>query len=184
MFAFAVLCEAAKLPKCEDSDPPCVYKGITPQPACLGSNATVNIVFKLSQSDLQMVPPENIYAMHLDKTIMQGTQLKDFLSNAENRDRWEIAILYKAELLEIQVSNNFIQKGDSFHSQFVLDMGSHMLETSPSVWFTVKDCNNQLTTTTTATTATNTPPGKDTLNEELLHILAAVQELLESRESY
>ena len=176
-----VLCEAAILPKCEDSDPPCVYEEITTQPVCEESSDTVNIVFKLLQSVLQMIPPENISAMHLDKTIMQGTQLKDFLSNAENRDRWEIAMLYKAELLEIQVSNNFIQKGDSFHSQFVLDMGSHILETSPSIWFIVEDCSKQLTTKTAATASTNTSPGKDTLNEELIHTLAVVQELLKSR---
>ena len=178
----AVLCEAAILPKCEDLAivPPCLYKGIAPQPVCEGSQATVNIVFKLPQSVLQMIPPENTSALHLDKTITQGTELKDFLSNAENRDRWEIAILYKAELLEIQVTNNFIQKGDSFTSQFVLDMGSDILaETSPSVWFIIKDCDNQQTT---ATASTNTSPGKDTLNEKLiLHTLAAVQGLLESR---
>ena len=132
---------ATTLPQCQNSDPPCVYKDVEPKTVCEGNNASLEITFKLPPAVLQKFPPHNISVVHQNQIIIQGSEVKCFLTNDGGKARWKTQSLYKGQLLVFQVINSKVQKRDEFYSHFVLQVGSGKLETHPSKWYTVKDCS-------------------------------------------
>ena len=90
----------------------------------------------------QSIAPQDITVMHLDQVIIQGTQLKGFLDEDEDRERWMISLSYSGDLLTFLASKSNVRQKDEFYSQFALQLGNQVWETSPSTWFDVEDCNS------------------------------------------
>ena len=90
----------------------------------------------------QRIPPENVAVMHLNQTIIQGTELKGFLNEDEDRERWIISLLYQGDLLTFQASRSNLRQKDEFYTQFALSLGDDVWQPSPSVWFDIDSCKS------------------------------------------
>ena len=142
------LSESKLLPLCQDSPPTCLLQSVTTQTVCQGGNASITITFQLPSASAQSIPPENLVVMHLDQTIIQGTELKGFLNEDEDSERWVISLLYQGDFLTFQASKSNLSQENEFYIQFALSLGDDVWETSPSVWFDIESCKSNSESTT------------------------------------
>ena len=134
--------ETKLLPTCPDSPPPCLLQSVATQTVCQGGNASITATFQLPATSAQSIPPENLVVMHLDQIIIQGTELKGFLNEDEDSERWVISLLYQGDFLTFQASKSDLSQENEFYTQFALSLGDDVWETSPSVWFDIESCKS------------------------------------------
>ena len=143
VFAAVPTFEGKLLPGCSSSPPPCVHRDIDPKTVCEGANGIISIEFQLPLSLGQTFPPQGISVMHLDQIIIQGTELKGFLSEDEDSDEWVISLSYNGDLLTFRVNKSNVRQKDEFYSQFALRLDQDVWESTPVVWFDVQeDCDS------------------------------------------
>ena len=106
-----------------------ILQSVATQTVCQGGNASITTTFKMPSASAQGIPPENVAVMHLDQTIIQGTELKV----------WVISLLYHGDLLTFQASKSNLSQEDEFFTQFAVTVSHNVWETSPSKWFLVVD---------------------------------------------
>ena len=148
--------EAIIAPCC---DKPCVDRDVVQQTVCEGSNAEVEIVFKLPSAIRQSLPPGKIRVMHKEQTFIEGLEVhQDFFSNNDRAGRWTPSYKYEGQCIQVNVTISLVQKSDEFHLHFVLHGRSGELKTYPSQWFNVKDCTAD---TTAATDSADTTIASD-----------------------